>query len=144
MYFFAILSLLASLAVGQKASILSPAPESRFLPGDSFVVDVDRAASTSTVQEVSVAIGLLSCAEMSPTGSCDVIDTSQGIGTVLYSGPYSPVQRTGGTDLSQNFTVTVPSDFPAGAAALSVAHFSLIGAWAWPTLEVLNETIIIA
>ncbi len=113
-------------------------------------------------QEVSVAIGLLSCAGQAPPGTCDGIDTTEEIGTPLYAGPYTPQLRPGGSDLFQNLTVAVPADFPSGAAALSVAHFSLVGVSAaavldvmevltvcfqaryWPTLEVLTETVFIS
>ena len=78
-------------------------------------------------QEVSVAIGLLSCVGEAPAGTCDGIDTSLEIGTVLYAGPYTPQIRPGGDDLYQNFTVTVPEGFTTGPAALSVAHFFLDG-----------------
>ncbi|CDO74785.1 hypothetical protein BN946_scf185001.g33 [Trametes cinnabarina] len=110
----------ASLAAAQGVLMLSPPPESTFAPGDKFVVDVDRP---------------------DPNATCDGIDSSLEIGTVLYAGPYTPQIRPGGDDLFQNFTVEVPTDFPAGAAVLSVAHFFLDGARAWPVLQVLNETV---
>lgn len=78
-------------------------------------------------QEVSVAIGLLSCAGRAPPGTCDGIDFTEQIGTALYAGPYAPQLRPGGSDLFENFTVTVPEGFPSGAASLVVAHFSLVG-----------------
>lgn len=78
-------------------------------------------------QEVSVAIGLLSCVGRAPLGTCDGIDFTEQIGTALYAGPYAPQLRPGGSDLFENFTVTVPEGFPSGAASLVVAHFSLVG-----------------
>ncbi|KAL7278339.1 hypothetical protein ACG7TL_008315 [Trametes sanguinea] len=144
MKFFSVLSILASLAAAQKAVILAPEPMSVLAPGDDFVVDVDRPVSTTNADEVAIAIGLLSCAQLSPLKTCNTVDTSSGIGTVLYAGPFDPELRPGGTDFYQNFTVTVPADFPSGEAALAVAHFSLVGALSWPMFEVVNETIIIA
>ncbi|CDO71981.1 hypothetical protein BN946_scf184943.g15 [Trametes cinnabarina] len=141
--FFA-LSILASFAVAQKAVIIAPEPQAVLAPGDDFVVDVDRPVSTTNADEVAIAIGLLSCSQLSPLRTCEVVDTSSGIGTVLYAGPYTPQLRPGGTDFYQNFTVTVPADFPSGEAALSVAHFSLVGTLAWPMFEVVNQTIIIS
>ncbi|KAI0366682.1 hypothetical protein BV20DRAFT_638057 [Pilatotrama ljubarskyi] len=125
------------------AVIRAPPPRSTFSPGEQFVVDVDRPDTLTGSQEVSVAIGLLSCLGQAPPGTCDGINTAEEIGTSLYAGPYTPQLRPGGSDLFQNFTVTVPVGFQKGAAALSVAHFSLVGARNWPTLEILNETVFI-
>ncbi|KAI0820445.1 hypothetical protein BC628DRAFT_1330267 [Trametes gibbosa] len=127
MKFLFVLSTLASLAAAQMAVIRAPPARSTFSPGEQFTVDVDRPDTLTGSQEVSVAIGLLSCAGQAPPGTCDGIDTTEEIGTALYAGPYVPQLRPGGSDLFENFTVTVPVDFPAGAAALSVAHFSLVG-----------------
>ncbi|KAI8983187.1 hypothetical protein BD414DRAFT_490202 [Trametes punicea] len=140
-----VLASLASFAAAQGVVIRAPPPQSTFAPGDTFVVDVDRPDTLTGSQEVSVAIGLLSCSEQrqDPSATCAGIDTANEIGTVLYAGPYAPQLRPGGSDLFQNFTVRVPDDFSAGWAALSVAHFSLVGAAAWPVLEVLNETVYI-
>ena len=47
---------------------------------------------------------------------------------MLFAGPYAPQAATpGGTTLVQNYTVTIPSDFPSGPALLSVPHFVLVG-----------------
>ncbi|KAI9068151.1 hypothetical protein FKP32DRAFT_1562309 [Trametes sanguinea] len=148
MKFFAALSVvasIASLAAAQHVEIRSPAPGSTFAPGDQFVVDIDRPDSLTPSKELSVAIALLSCSHEKgdPNATCDGIDTTQELGSVLYAGPYTPQVRPGGDDLFQNFTVQVPADFPAGAAALSVAHFALVGAVSWPMLQVVNETVYI-
>ncbi|KAI0669155.1 hypothetical protein C8Q78DRAFT_1080453 [Trametes maxima] len=140
---FVLLSAFASLAAAQMVVILSPAPQSTLAPGDQFVVDVDRPDTLTPSQEVSVAIGLLSCAGIAPPGTCDGVDSTEELGRVLFAGPYTPQLRPGGSDLFQNFTVTVPDNFPSGAAALSVAHFSLVGAGLSPILEVPSETVII-
>ncbi|KAI0647684.1 hypothetical protein C8Q79DRAFT_1008099 [Trametes meyenii] len=141
---FILLSVFASLAAAQMAVILSPPPQSTLSPGDQFVVDVDRPDTLTPSQEVSVAIGLLSCAGIAPPGTCNGVDPTEELGRVLFAGPYTPQLRPGGSDLFQNFTVTVPDNFPPGAAALSVAHFSLVGAGLSPILEVPSETVIIA
>ncbi|KAJ8462085.1 hypothetical protein ONZ51_g11132 [Trametes cubensis] len=143
MKFIVVLSALVSFVAAQGVLIKAPPPLSTFAPGDSFVVDVDRPDTLTGSQEVSVAIGLLSCVGEAPAGTCDGIDTSLEIGTVLYAGPYTPQIRPGGDDLFQNFTVTVPEGFTTGPAALSVAHFFLDGARAWPVVEVKNETVFI-
>ncbi|KAI0632497.1 hypothetical protein C8Q77DRAFT_1218845 [Trametes polyzona] len=122
-----VLSALTSLAAAQMAVIRAPPAKSTFAPGDKFIVDVDRPDTLTGSQEVSVAIGLLPCAGRAPPGTCDGIDTTEQIGIALYAGSYTPQLRPGGSDLFENFTVSVPSDFPSGPAALSVAHFSLVG-----------------
>ena len=83
--------------------------------------------SLTNSQDVSVAIGLLPCAGRAPAGTCDGIDPTQELGTVLFAGPYTPQAVPGSTTLVQNYTVTVPSDFPSGPALLSVPHFVLVG-----------------
>ncbi|TBU61821.1 hypothetical protein BD310DRAFT_992063 [Dichomitus squalens] len=135
-------SLLFTLAAAQNAFINAPPPQSTFAPGDSFIVDVDRPDSLTGSRDVSVAIGLLSCVDRAPSGTCDDIDSAWMMGDILYAGPYHPVAPVG-TNENENFTVTVPGDFQLGPAVLAVAHFALVGELFWPYLEVLNETIFI-
>ncbi|KAM5538614.1 hypothetical protein V8D89_007643 [Ganoderma adspersum] len=133
---------LSALSAAQNVFIYAPPPQSTFAPGESFVVDVDRPDSLTGSRDVSVAIGLLSCADRAPSGTCDGIDSAWMMGDILYAGPYSPVAPTGG-NANENFTVTVPADFQPGPAVLAVAHFTLVGELFWPSLEVLNETVYI-
>lgn len=67
-----------------------------------------------------MAIGLQSCEE-APT-NCPT--SKQVFGAVLASGLWNPTKTP---PVFQNFTVTVPSPFPAGPAKLNVAYFTLIG-----------------
>ena len=76
---------------------------------------------------MSVAIGLITCVGRAPAGTCGGFSTAQQFGTVLFAGPYNPKLPPGSTTLVQNYTVTVPDDFQTGPAALSVAHFNLVG-----------------
>ena len=137
---------LSALSTAQNVFIYAPPPQSTFAPGESFVVDVDRPVrvdpldlnsvytpiltttqdSLTGSRDVSVAIGLLSCAGRAPSGTCDGIDSAWMMGDILYAGPYSPVAPTGG-NANQNFTVAVPADFQPGPAVLAVAHFTLVG-----------------
>ncbi|PIL22940.1 hypothetical protein GSI_15636 [Ganoderma sinense ZZ0214-1] len=135
--------LLSALSTAQNVFIYAPPPQSTFAPGESFVVDIDRPDTLTGSRDVSVAIGLLSCASRgAPAGTCDGIDSAWMMGDILYAGPYAPVAPTGG-NANQNFTVTVPADFELGPAVLAVAHFTLVGELFWPSLEVLNETVYI-
>lgn len=68
-----------------------------------------------------MAIGVTSCA------STPCPTTVQDLGSVLYYGPYAPELYGGRTPEYENFTVSLPSGFPLGAAQINVAHFSLLG-----------------
>ncbi|KAI0769939.1 hypothetical protein C8Q74DRAFT_1369185 [Fomes fomentarius] len=141
--FLALLASAASLVAAQNAVIAQPPPGTHLSPGQSFVVEVDRPNSLSNSLEVSVAIGLISCKGIAPPGTCDGVDTSQRFGQILFAGPYSPQLAAGKGALVQNYTVTVPDGFQTGPAILSVAHFNLVGALFFPSLQVLNETVLI-
>ena len=78
-----------------------------------------------------MAIGLITCVGRAPSGTCEGFSTAEQFGSVLFAGPYTPHLPPGSTTLVQNFTVTVPNDFQAGPAALSVAHFNLVGVCAF-------------
>ena len=69
----------------------------------------------------------MTCVGRAPAGTCEGFSTAQQFGTVLFAGPYNPKLPPGSTTLVQNYTVTVPDDFQTGPAALSVAHFNLVG-----------------
>ncbi|KAI0647681.1 hypothetical protein C8Q79DRAFT_1008096 [Trametes meyenii] len=143
MRFFHSVAVLAALAAvrAQNVVIRAPPAQSTLSPGQEFVVDIDRGLALVFSQDVSVAIGLVNCEE-TLSGSCDDIDSTHRIGTVLFAGPYTPQPHVG--EISQNFTVFVPEDFPTGDAALAVAHFFLL-----PTsdtsavFEVRHEKIVI-
>lgn len=72
--------------------------------------------------EVGIAITLKHCTQ----NPCE--DTSEALGSVLYSGPYNPQFGPGmGGQPYQNFTLTIPGGIQSGPAVLSVAHANLIG-----------------
>ena len=89
-----------------------------------FVVQPSLAGST----DVAVAIGIRTCGVTAAPTTCEGIVTTNNIGTPLFQGLYEPVLVPGSSrsDLVQNFTVTIPEDFPLGSAVISVAHFALI------------------
>lgn len=142
-----VLAALASLVAAQSVVIHAPAPQSTFSPGDKFVVDVERVVRSIRTSFVRCEIlttespveqphplerrvrclGLLSCADDATDGNCSGDGTDIQIGRVLFSGPYAPTSVPGTLGFAQNYTVTVPADFPVGSAALSVAHFFLLG-----------------
>ncbi|KAL7283590.1 hypothetical protein ACG7TL_003025 [Trametes sanguinea] len=137
---FAILSL-AGVALAQRVKIVSPAIGTVLSPGDSFVVDVDKADTLSPSYDVSVAIGMESCGT-EPAG-CAPITTAQILGNVLFSGDFSPQLRPNSSDVFQNYTVQVPASIPSGPAVLTLAHFYLLGAGATPTVDMTNVTLLI-
>ncbi|EIW51526.1 uncharacterized protein TRAVEDRAFT_103761, partial [Trametes versicolor FP-101664 SS1] len=121
------LAALASLAAAQSVVIHAPAPQSTFSPGDKMVVDIERVNNLILSTDVSIAIGLQSCADDATEGNCSGDGTDSQIGRILTFGPYAPGSVPGTLGFAQNYTVTVPADFPKGDAALSVAHFFLLG-----------------
>ncbi|KAI0357327.1 hypothetical protein OH77DRAFT_1422161 [Trametes cingulata] len=137
-----VLAALATLASAQNVFFGAPAPQSTFAPGDEFVVDVVRVPNLIVSQDVSVAIGLLSCADLTSSGTCDGVSTDNDIGTLLFAGPYAPASSPGHGAAFQNYTVTVPEGFASGPAALSVAHFFLLSDNN-PRVQVISETVII-
>ncbi|KAG5637398.1 hypothetical protein H0H81_004706 [Sphagnurus paluster] len=75
--------------------------------------------------EVAIVIGFESCASSYPCRPA-----ADGMGTVLYNGPYKPQYQNGAPTYKpphQNFTVVIPSTAAKGKAQLNFAHFVLIG-----------------
>ncbi|KXN82043.1 hypothetical protein AN958_03294 [Leucoagaricus sp. SymC.cos] len=138
---FAALLLGASAGFAQRITIGVPQDQATFSAGQSFVVEIDRPNFQSSAQEVSVVIGINSCAGFN--GECP--SPSDTMGTVLYSGSYNPqlVTSMPFKPPHQNFTVTVPPRIQKGPAQIGVAHFSLIGASLSPFLETKNTSVII-
>ncbi|KAI0647683.1 hypothetical protein C8Q79DRAFT_524077 [Trametes meyenii] len=134
-----VLSLFAA-AQAQNVFIAAPAPQSTLSPGQQLVVDVARGPSREGSQDVAIAIGLLNC-EVSQ--SCDDIETyPYSFGTLLYSGAYTP--QANNNEFSQNFTVTIPEDFPVGNSELSVVHFYVLPSTDTISLvEVQHESVVI-
>lgn len=57
-------------------------------------------------RNLSVAIGLLNCANHTPTGTCGGVNSAWTMCGILYAGPYSPVAP----NAYESFTVTVPPE----------------------------------
>ncbi|KAI0647682.1 hypothetical protein C8Q79DRAFT_1008097 [Trametes meyenii] len=119
-FLFTIVLAIFSTVQAQNVVINAPSPQSTLSPGQQFVVDVVRGPTRLVSQDVSIAIGLKNC----DLQSCDDIDTTLSFGELLFAGPYAPERH--GDEFSQNYTVTVPDNFPTGNAALSVVHFYLL------------------
>ncbi|KAH8091043.1 hypothetical protein BXZ70DRAFT_909919 [Cristinia sonorae] len=141
------LAALATSAFAQSIAITGPPAGTTVTAGQGFVVDIARPNTLSPSQEVAVVVALSSCGSFGG-GTCDFVTPDQVLGRILYSGPYTPTHHTdsapGSIEFYQNFTVTVPDNFAKGPASLNVAHFNLIGAGPFPSMEVKNITVIVA
>ncbi|EMD40033.1 hypothetical protein CERSUDRAFT_92525 [Gelatoporia subvermispora B] len=142
--FFAALALLAAFTEAQTISIGAPLAYSTIAAGSNITVQVVRPSTLTGSQEVAVVIALNSCTEH-PDNSCSSFDVTQDLGHVMYTGPFAPTYQTASpqSQPAQNFTILVPSAMPQGEMALTVSHFSLVGAGPYPSLEVKNITLIV-
>ncbi|KAK7681673.1 hypothetical protein QCA50_015407 [Cerrena zonata] len=137
---FFVLAALATSALAQRIAIGIPTDRQEIPAGSNFTVEVDRPNSLTGSTEVAIAIGLASCSRF-PGGSCASLDPSELLGTILYAGPYSPQLSNSSKPPHQNFTVTIPNDFPHGDASFTVSHFSLVGAGPFAFFETQNTTV---
>lgn len=72
--------------------------------------------------EIGIAISIQHCSQ----NPCE--DVTERLGDTLFAGAFNPQFRVNDTGPPfQNYTVTVPSGFQTGPAALSVTHATLIG-----------------
>ncbi|KAF8737491.1 hypothetical protein AX14_012788 [Amanita brunnescens Koide BX004] len=125
------------LSLAQGVTINYPPAGQLIVPGKTFTVQIARPDTLTGSTEVSVAIAVTSCVS-SPCTTPDQV-----LGDVLYQGPYTPKLVNGRTPAYQNFSVSVPSAYPQGAAQLNVAHFSLVGLGPFPFLQTLNSTLVV-
>ena len=82
--------------------------------------------SSSDEVQVAIVLGLAFC----PNASCEGLDPSAtGVGTILYNGPFNPVDlpSTPGQGLHQNFTVDISLFANAGPMLLTLTHLELTG-----------------
>jgi len=141
---FSLSSLLLPLALSsvpvlcQNIAIGVPADLTSVHAGSKLNVEVDRPDTLSGSTEVAVVIGVNSCGSTSCPPPADIL------GTLLYNGPYNPQFAPDSPPFKpphQNFTVTIPSNFPKGRALLAVYHIALIGAGRAPFNEIKNVTL---
>ncbi|KAG1839188.1 hypothetical protein C8R48DRAFT_91704 [Suillus tomentosus] len=119
----------------QDAFINLPTPGSDITAGTNFTVQIGLLNDLTGSEEISIVIGIQSCS----TGDC--LPVSEGMGTVLYEGPFNPQYGLGADDPYEDFSVQVPASFATGQAQLGLAHFTLIGAIYLPFLQLVNETV---
>ncbi|PPR04730.1 hypothetical protein CVT26_012865 [Gymnopilus dilepis] len=129
---FLIASVCVLSATAQRSFIGYPPTGASITPGKKFIVQIIRPNSIQGSTEAGLVIGLLSCAN-NPEG-CPGPDVE--VGTILYNKKLNPTIHPGEEDGPyENFTFTVPNDFPAGAAQLSTNRLHFIGAGPSPVLE---------
>lgn len=134
--FFVVAALVAS-AFAQQATIFQPTADTSILPNAPMNVTVLQQGSNSEIHQVAIVIGLQPCIS---TAGCSGND---GVGSVLYNGPFNPQYSSDapGLGLHQNFTLQVPQYSYSGPALLGLVHLELIGAVAAPFYEVSNVTV---
>ncbi|KAF9565780.1 hypothetical protein CPC08DRAFT_159089 [Agrocybe pediades] len=129
----------AVIAAAQRSFIRSPPSGANIVHGRRFTVQVIRPNSIQGSTEVGMIIGLVSCAAEPNDGVCP--PPEEQVGRVLFNGDFNPALHEIPGEPYQNFTVTVPNDFPLGLAQLSTGRFHLIGAGPSPVLELNNVTV---
>ncbi|KOS38842.1 hypothetical protein ACN38_g10324 [Penicillium nordicum] len=129
--------LFVTAAIAQRATIGLPAENQKINSGKEVIIQVQRPNSLSSSKEMGVAIGLSSC-ESSPCRDADEV-----LGTILYNGPFNPVNHESNLPPYENLTVTVPASATLGKSQINIAHAALIGAGPSAFLESLNRTVFV-
>ncbi|KNG88757.1 hypothetical protein ANOM_002819 [Aspergillus nomiae NRRL 13137] len=132
------LTFLAAAVSAQNAGIGFPTKDQEITAGENLVVQIQRPNSLTGSKEMGVAIGVASCASRPCMAPKDTL------GTLLYNGPFKPEYHETSQPPYQNFTVTIPDSIAKGDAQINVAHVAIVGASAWPYLDLLNQTVVVA
>ncbi|KAF9031443.1 hypothetical protein BJ165DRAFT_1306002, partial [Panaeolus papilionaceus] len=136
-----LLSFFVTTIWAQASHIGLPLDGTTVKQGKKFVVQVIRPNSIQGSIEAGLVIGLLPCQWFTTDPQCP--PPSAQIGSILFNGKFSPQFHEIPGQPYQNFTVTVPAEFPLGVAQLATARFHLIGAGPSPTLELNNVTVLV-
>ncbi|KAE8161896.1 hypothetical protein BDV40DRAFT_266592 [Aspergillus tamarii] len=131
------IAFLAAAVSAQNAFIGLPKKDQEITAGENLVVQVQRPNSLTGSKEMGVAIGVASCASNPCMAPKDTL------GTLLYNGPFKPEYHDN-LGPYENFTVTIPDSIAKGDAQINVAHVAIVGASAWPYLDLLNQTVVVA
>ncbi|KAG2068948.1 hypothetical protein BDR04DRAFT_1102343 [Suillus decipiens] len=125
-----------AVTLAQTIKLGYPQNGDNFCPGQQLDARVIQPVSMADCIQVGIALGIKSCVN----GSCP--DPADGLGSVLYAGPWTPDTHTIGIDGPyQNFTVTIPSYLAEGLAIFTLTHLCLLGADSSPLLEYRNATV---
>ncbi|KAF8810213.1 hypothetical protein BYT27DRAFT_7092512 [Phlegmacium glaucopus] len=129
-------SIWAGTAAAQGIDIGFPPAGDNISAGQQLTIQVIKNNHIESSIEAGLVIGFLPCANF-PSG-CSPED----LGSILYNGPYNPQLQAPGQNY-QNFTVTIPTSIPTGAAQIAIARFFLIGAGPSPTIGQANVTVMV-
>ncbi|KAF8120082.1 hypothetical protein EV363DRAFT_1187063 [Boletus edulis] len=110
----------ASAVVASNIIIISPQASSTVVAGSNVTVQLGDLRPDQTIG-TAITVDITACASAS---ECPGV--SQGMGQILYSGPYTAEHHNDADDVYQNITVTIPL-LPNGAAKLGVSHYPLSG-----------------
>ncbi|OCH94587.1 hypothetical protein OBBRIDRAFT_722450 [Obba rivulosa] len=114
------LASLIGYALAQQAIFLLPEPGTSIAPGATVEVELHQADTTSSLAELGIAIGLMVC----PSDGCAYWDpANDGIGQILYNGPFNPQWNPDG--YTQSFNLTFPN--VTGPSILSLTQMQGLG-----------------
>ncbi|KAG1899998.1 uncharacterized protein F5891DRAFT_1173349 [Suillus fuscotomentosus] len=127
-----------SATLAQTIELGFPQNGDNFCPGQEATTRLfNRWESVASTVQVGIALGIDDCENgLWP-------DPADGLGFVLYAGPWTPESH--GPPYAygyyQNFTVTILSYLTKGPAIFTLTHFCLIGADWYLFLEFRNVTV---
>ncbi|KAG1811632.1 hypothetical protein EV424DRAFT_1542423 [Suillus variegatus] len=124
-----------SATLAQTIELGFPQNGDNFYPGQEVTAQVIQPESMASTVQVGIALGIANC----ENGSCP--DPADGLGSYLYTGPWTPEAHGPPYGYYHNFTVTIPSYLAKGPAIFTLTHFCLIGADWYPFLEFRNTTV---
>ncbi|KAG6023822.1 hypothetical protein E4U19_004114 [Claviceps sp. Clav32 group G5] len=125
---------LVGVSMAQSINIRKPRPGASLDRGTPIPVTIQAPTDGLKLREVSIVISMASC----PEGKCP--SAGDDIGTILYAGPFNP-QETGSGTPQGTLNITIPNNFPTGAAELLATHFLLVGEGGSPRVQIAGEIV---
>ncbi|KAK2465746.1 hypothetical protein APHAL10511_002290 [Amanita phalloides] len=133
----AILFILVAVSLGQSVQIGVPKSGATIPAGRPFTVQIQKPDTITGSEELFLAISVASCPCGNPQDSF--------AGAILYNGTFNPQFHDGiPPPPFQDFYLTIPSDFPKGAAQINVLNLELVADAMYPMLQFLNTSITVA
>ncbi|KAG6084801.1 hypothetical protein E4U30_001748 [Claviceps sp. LM220 group G6] len=125
---------LAGISMAQSIGIRKPRPGASLDRGTPIPITIQTPTDGLKLREVSLVISMASC----PDGKCP--NAGDNIGMILYAGPFNP-QAQGTATPQETFNITIPNNFPTGAAELLATHFLLVGEGGSPRVQIAGEIV---
>ncbi|KAL6299297.1 hypothetical protein BKA93DRAFT_753499 [Sparassis latifolia] len=126
-------------AFAQTAWIGIPAAGSNLTAGSPLNVTVSQSPPMLGFNQVALVIAMQQC----PASGCSGYNPYyNGLGVVLYQGPFTPTVNPEAPWLTyhENFAVQVPASY-SGAALLEISQFELVGNQSVPYWGIQNVTV---